>query len=423
MRVLYLSPAGALGGAERSLLDLIASLRACRADTRIAVVAAAPGSLLAEVQRLGAVPRLLPMPAALIASGESSLHARGRLRDALNLMLRGGRLFFAARRYAALLREEIDRFKPDVIHSNGIKMHLLTRLLGWQACPIVWHMRDLLGSRPLTTRALRWATSAATAAYAISNAVARDVAAALPSVPVELLLNAVDTQHFSPGQVDPYLLDRLAGLAPARPGTLRIGLIATFARWKGHDVFLEAAASLMRTRPTPPVRFFIVGGPIYQTRNSQWSLPELRTKAEHFGLQAKVGFIPFQDDPVDVYRALDVVVHASTQPEPFGRTIAEAMACGRAVIATQAGGAAELFQHGADGLGVPPGDPQALAGAIHLLAEDARLRSKLGVQARTSAQRSFNRRRLGPQAYSLYEALLGGHRRQAQPKCTWSAAG
>ena len=65
-----------------------------------------------------------------------------------------------------------------------------------------------------------------------------------------------------------------------------------------------------------------------------------------------VGFVPFVEDPVPVYRALDVVLHASTQPEPFGLTVVEAMACGRAVVVSAAGGAAELFTDGVDALGV-----------------------------------------------------------------------
>lgn len=68
-------------------------------------------------------------------------------------------------------------------------------------------------------------------------------------------------------------------------------------------------------------------------------------------------------------RALDIVVHASTQPEPFGLVIAEAMACGRAVIASQAGGAAEIIDPGENALGLPPGDAAVLAERIVQLAQ------------------------------------------------------
>ena len=70
--------------------------------------------------------------------------------------------------------------------------------------------------------------------------------------------------------------------------------MATFARWKGHRVFLEALALL---NPDLPVRGYIIGGPIYQTDGSQWSLAELKQEAERLGLRGKVGFTGFIEDP------------------------------------------------------------------------------------------------------------------------------
>ena len=84
------------------------------------------------------------------------------------------------------------------------------------------------------------------------------------------IYNAIDLERFSPAG-DRLDLDAKAGLAPPAPGTVRVGLIATFARWKGHKVFLEALA---RVSPDVPIRGYIIGGPIYQTDGSQWSALE-----------------------------------------------------------------------------------------------------------------------------------------------------
>jgi glycosyltransferase involved in cell wall biosynthesis len=203
-------------------------------------------------------------------------------------------------------------------------------------------------------------------------------------------------------------LDELAGLPPAAPGTVRVGLVATYARWKGQDVFLEAAARARAARTGPPLRFYLVGGPVYQTRGSQFTAGELRRLAARRGLAGDVGFVGFQPDPADVFRALDVVVHASTQPEPFGLTIVEGMACGRAVVAVGAGGAAELFRHGHDALGVPPGDAAALAGALRTLAEDAGLRRRLGAFARETATARFDSSNLGERLLRVYDSLAAG---------------
>jgi glycosyltransferase involved in cell wall biosynthesis len=179
-----------------------------------------------------------------------------------------------------------------------------------------------------------------------------------------------------------------------------VGLVATFARWKGHEVFLEAAARVPADRPC---RFYVVGGPIYQSAGSQYTPEELKGRAEALGLNGRVGFTGHQSDPVAALRALDVVVHASTRPEPFGRVIVEGMACGRAVIAMRDGGAAELFDHEVSALGCRPGDPDELAGAMTRLVDDPSLRERLGAAGRRAALSRFDRARLADE----WLAVLG----------------
>jgi glycosyltransferase involved in cell wall biosynthesis len=232
--------------------------------------------------------------------------------------------------------------------------------------------------------------------------VAEDARGVLGPVPVAVVANGVDTERFAPGPGDGSRLDRLAGLPAAGPEVVRVGLVATYARWKGQEVFLRAAERVGALVPARAVRFYVVGGPIYHTRGSQWSEDELRRHATRLLAAGQLGFAGFQEDTAAVYRALDIVVHASTQPEPFGLTIAEAMACGRAVIAARAGGAAELFTPDHDAVGVPPGDAEALARAIAELAADPDRRWRLGEQARATAVERFRRERLGPEVLAAY---------------------
>jgi glycosyltransferase involved in cell wall biosynthesis len=92
-------------------------------------------------------------------------------------------------------------------------------------------------------------------------------------------------------------------------------------------------------------------------------------------------------------QALDVVVNASVGPEPFGTTIIEAMALGKAVVATRQGGPLSIVSDGKDGILVPPGDPAAMASAILDLIEHVDLRNALGEAGRQRAQ-LFNSDRL-----------------------------
>jgi glycosyltransferase involved in cell wall biosynthesis len=174
-------------------------------------------------------------------------------------------------------------------------------------------------------------------------------------------------------------------LPPAPPGTCRVGLLATFARWKGHDVFLRAVR-----QTTVPFRAYVIGGPVYDTAGSQLTIEELRGRARSLGIADRVGFTGFADRPAPALRALDVVVHASTEPEPFGLVIAEGMACGRAVIVSRAGGAAEIVEDGVDALTATSGDAADLARAIDRLAGETALRQRLGAEARRAAVRRFD---------------------------------
>ena len=180
---------------------------------------------------------------------------------------------------------------------------------------------------------------------------------------------------------------------------MRVGLVATFGRWKGHEVFLRALARLPRTLP---FRAYVIGGALYETDRSQVRLDELASLTSTLGIADRVGFTGFSDDAASAMRGLDIVVHASSAPEPFGMVIAEAMACGRAVVASLAGGAAEIVQEGVDALGHPPGDVDALARSVQTLIEDSGLRTRLGRAARTAAETRFDRARLARQLAPLY---------------------
>jgi glycosyltransferase involved in cell wall biosynthesis len=342
------------------------------------------------------------MPAVLAGLGDSARAGEGRLARLGNLLFESAGAVPALRRYLVLLGEHLQMSNADIIHSNGLKMHLLGGLARCRGIPLVWHVHDFYGLRPAVPWLLRPLCGQVERAVAISEAVAEDTRRVLPGLRVSVIRNAIDTARFAPG-ASTADLDALASMPPSPSGVVRIGLVATYARWKGHDVFLQAAREVLRRRQTgPPVRFYIIGGRIYHTA-AQFQEQELRALAARSAVAGEVGFVPFQADPVAVYRALDVVVHASTQPEPFGLTIVEAMACGRPVIVARAGGAAELFTHGTDALGFSPNDYGALADAEARLVSDAQLRAELGRRARATAVACHDDQRLGPELVALYE--------------------
>ncbi len=142
-------------------------------------------------------------------------------------------------------------------------------------------------------------------------------------------------------------------------------------------------------------------------------MQELKDHSRRLGVAGKVGFTGFLDDTAEAIRSLDIVVHASTQPEPFGMVIVEAMACAKPVIVSQAGGASELFEEERTALGYPPGDATALARQIERLAGNARLRAGLGEAARTAAEQSFRPDRMASEAIRLYAECHGAKQKAA----------
>jgi glycosyltransferase involved in cell wall biosynthesis len=124
------------------------------------------------------------------------------------------------------------------------------------------------------------------------------------------------------------------------------------------------------------------------------------------GISERVGFTGFIEDSAATMRSLDIVVHASTAPEPFGLVIAEAMACGKAVIISETGGAAEIVSVGTDALSHPPGDAPALARCIERFAADPCLRARFGASARAAAERRFDRCRMVQQLITIYQAVV-----------------
>lgn len=403
MKILYLNPSGELGGAERSLLFLMASLRAAKPDWELQLVAGSGGPLIRRAEEIGVRASAIDFPRSLSRLGDAGAGGpAGRQQSHLRLVGSVGRAGIPSIAYTRHLRRTFARFTPDLIHSNGFKMHVLAAWARSAGCPLIWHIRDYVGARPFMSRLIRANAHRCTAAIANSTSVADDLRTVCGSkLRIHRVYNGVDLNAFAPSGAVANL-DELCAMPAAAAGTTRVGLLATMARWKGHHVFLRAVAKASRVTP---LRAYVIGAPIYQTDGGQYGIDELRKMAAELGLEGMVGFTGFVEDSAAALRALDIVVHASTQPEPFGRAIAEGMACGKPVIVSAAGGAAEIVTAGVDALTHRPGDVDALADCITKLVSDRALRDRIGAAARASAQRQFSRERVVAEMLPIYQGV------------------
>jgi len=393
MRIALLGASGHIGGAERVLLDCV-HVADGFPGAEVSVVSLADGPLLTAARAVGARTETVAPPASLAALGDSFASAGSVLLKMLPV-LAGSPAFL--RRFSRALAA----LTPDLVHSHGIKTHVLGALLASRA-PVVWHIHDYLTLRSVSARLLSLLSRRCSLAIAVSESVAADARRCLPThVEVRVVHNSVNTESFRPD--GPTLdLDALAGLTPAPSGTLRIGLPATFAKWKGHEIFLRALSQLDR----PNVRGYVIGAPLYGTENSQWSLTELNEVSRELGLDGRVGFTGLITDMPSAYRSLDIVVHASTRPEPFGLVIVEAMACGRPLVAMDEGGAAELFVDERHALTARAGDPASLAAALRRLVDGPQERGAMGLRARTHVVEAFSRDRFAANLHAALSTVL-----------------
>ncbi|MGH9372694.1 MAG: glycosyltransferase family 4 protein [Vicinamibacterales bacterium] len=394
-----LTTSAATGGAETSLLTLLAAFGRLEPSWAITVIAPSSGPLLDRCRQLGIAGMTLPYPAALSSLGESgATGVRRRSVNQMTLLGHSARAAVTLPRYVTALRRALLDVKATVVHSNGLKGHITGALAKPGGTRLVWHLHEYVRGRPLTARLLRALAGRADALVTNSDSVLDDASAAVGrSAHLRRIYNAVDLSAFSPD--GPRLdLAALAGLGPD-DGLVRVGLVATFGRWKGHDVFIDAIA---RLRECAGLRAYVIGDAVYSTAGSQWSQAELRGRVAARGLDDLIGFTGLVSDVPAALRSLDILVHASTQPEPFGMVIAEGMASARAVVAVRAGGAAELFDDRVNAVGCAPGNASELADRIRELVLDPALRATLGINARRAASERFSSDRMAEEFREVY---------------------
>ena len=192
----------------------------------------------------------------------------------------------------------------------------------------------------------------------------------IPPSAVSMVPEGLDAAHFV------QLAARRPSFDMTVPGNcVVIGMVGCLVPWKGHGVFLEACARVLQKHR---VMVYIAG----DTPDGDAGYKnELQDQARALGISGEVHFLGHCANVAPVINACDIMVHASTAPEPFGRVLLEAMALGRPMVATDAGGPAEVIDHEVDGILVPLGDPEAMARAILTLISDEELRSRMGLTA------------------------------------------
>jgi len=183
-----------------------------------------------------------------------------------------------------------------------------------------------------------------------------------------------------------------------------IGIVGNIRQWKGQEIVLKAL-HLVRKK-FPNILCLIIGKASTDPTDKVYS-HTLDQYIKSHNLKDNVLFTGYIKDMADCINALDILVHASIEPEPFGRVFLEAMAIGKPVIGTNIGGVPEIISDGITGILVPPNDPEAIAKAITKYLLDNNFSQSVCNNARENFDKNFTARIMASRTAQLYDSILG----------------
>jgi len=298
----------------------------------------------------------------------------------------------------------IRRVCPQIVHTHTAKAGTLGRLAAWLArVPVIvhtYHGHVFHGYfSPAKTRLFlaieRWLARRTDRLLTVSETVRSELLSLGIGTPEKLVVVplGLDLEPFAGAGG---LRGQLRGELGLGEDALLVGIVARLVPIKAHEVFLAAAARVIRK--VPQSQFLVVGD---GTRRA-----ELETLAGRLGLEDRVRFLGWRRDLDRIYADLDLVALTSRN-EGSPVSLIEAMASGRPVVATRVGGVPDLVEDGVMGYLVPPDDPEALAEAMVTLLADPDRRQAMGQAGRKRVIPAFSAERLLGDMDRLYAELLG----------------
>lgn len=356
-RVLFVDQSGELGGAELMLADVVAHYPG---ESRVLTFQDGP---FPDRLRALDIDVVLPSKAARFQRGDG-------IRAALSALPALAAITATVARHAKAC---------DVLVANTQKALIVCAAIAAATRkPLLFFQHDILNSpeySALARRAAAFASRAIRQTIANSNAAADGFAAIGARCPIAIVPNAFDVRQFN------VITKREAReRLPTPPNAKLVGIFGRLAAWKGQHIAIDAIAD------TPDAHLLIVGSALFGEHVYEAGLIALARKR---GVGDRVHFLGMSDDVPTLMSACDIIVHASTSPEPFGRVVVEGMLSRRPVIASAAGGVLEIISGDETGVLVPPGNAPALANAIRALLDDPGRADRIANAARASAEARY----------------------------------
>ena len=372
-RILFVHSSAELYGSDRCLLSVVKGLVAAGGEAH--VVLPGDGELVPELRQAGATVHFLDP----VVFRRDILSPAGALRLCLRLPVQVFRL-------ARLIRKQ----EIELVHTNtGVT---LGGAIAAKLCrvPHIWHFREILTEFQAFLRIYQPLVAFCSERFIfITKAVQRQFSSSRITGRGEVIYDGIPTEQFD-------------GIpAEAANGPLVITTVGRLAPYKGQDVFIEALAEVNKAG----IEFeaFVVGD-VYGNRHA--FREKLVARTIEIGLGDRIHFVGFRDQVQPFLERCNLFVMPVTRQEPLGIVMLESMAAGRAVIATNGGGATEIIRNGENGVLVKPGDAAGLAVAIIRLAGDPEQRQHLVDRGRKVVKERFSEKSMVDSVLKTYEEML-----------------
>lgn len=214
---------------------------------------------------------------------------------------------------------------------------------------------------------------------------------------ISVVHDAVDVDNFSRPRDTDAVRDELS----IPPEAKVFGLLGRIMGWKGVKEFVSAAIRVLES--LDDAYAVIVGD---ESDGNRSYFREVQDLAQKSSVRERIIFAGFRDDVPAVVQTLDLLVHTSLQPEPFGLVLVEAMAAGTPVVAADRGGPVDIVADGESGLLVDPEDTAALATAIERVLREPKAARKMGERGRRRARSQFAVDRHAGKIMDIYRSVL-----------------
>ncbi len=364
MKLLFLDQTAELGGAELCLISEVTHL---------------PHEASVLLFEDGALREMLAAAGVKVEVAQASSGAMKVRREAGMLAI-----FTALPAVIRLVLTVARRAKAcDIIYANSQKAFVVGVFAAVIARrPLVWRLHDVLSADHFSATLRRIVVLLANwkASRIIVNSLASGEAlAAVGGNParISVAYPGIDEAPFAG------ITETATAAIRAEFGAGDAPLIGVFGRlslWKGQAVFIDAIARL------PGAFGVIVGGPLF---GHEEFAAELYQKVAALGLEKRIRFLGFRSDIPALMTAMDIIVHSSISPEPFGRVIVEAMLAGKPMVASAAGGVLEIIEPGKTGWLYEPGNVVALADTLQMVLDNQTQAATIAAAGRLHAQKTF----------------------------------